>query len=205
MSVMTAHLFSWLQDAEFYYDMHLAAANMLKDGNRRTWLDVGCGPGVLTRIAADKGYAARGIDRDLTMIDAAQRRSTKRNNAATFEVSDIEAESIRSERYDVISASSLLIVMPDPAAALRQLAALAKPGGNILIIEASREMTRMRAFWKVLSSDLGRRAYMLQVWAVFRAGRTLQDATFNQLGLRVIHRPLLGGLVRVSIIECSPA
>lgn len=66
-------------------------------------------------------------------------------------------------------------------------------------------MTRMRAFWKILRGDLGRRAYMLQIWAMFRAGRTLRDATFDQPELRVTHRPLLGGLARASKVERAPA
>ncbi len=197
----TARLFSWLQDAEFYRDMHLAAADMLADGDRGAWLDVGCGPGVLTRIAADKGYAARGIDRDPNMVEAARRLADERNSPAKFEVSDVATESGHNQRYDVVSASSLLVVLADPAAALGRLIALAKPGGSVLIIEATREMTRRRAFSAVCSGGLGRRAYMLQVWATFRAGRTLQDAVFDQAALRVTHRPLLDGLARASIIR----
>lgn len=201
MTVMAARLFSWLQGAEFYRDMHRATVDMLGDGNRRTWLDVGCGPGVLARIAADKGYIARGIDRDPDMIEAARRLAAERDNTAEFDVSDIEAESVRDKSYDVVAASSLLVVLPAPAAALRQLTALTKPGGSVLIIEAAGEMTHKRAFSRVFSGDLGRRAYMLPVWAMFRAGRTLDDAAFDQPGLHVTHHPLLGGLARASTVE----
>jgi len=201
MSATAARLFTWVQDAQFYRDMHLAAAGTLPDGDRRTWLDVGCGPGILTRIAADKGYAARGIDRDPDMIEAARRLGRERNRPAEFEVSDIEAASTRGELYDVVSASSLLVVLPNPAAALRQLAALTKPRGSVLIIEAARELTRMRAFSRILSGKLGRRAYMLQVWATFRSGRVLPEAIFDQPGLRATHRPLLGGLANAWTVE----
>ncbi len=65
-------------------------------------------------------------------------------------------------------------------------------------------MARMRAFSEIFCGDLGRRAYLLQVWAMFRAGRTLQDAAFDQPGLHVTHRPLLGGLARASTVEGAP-
>lgn len=201
MSVATARLFAWLQDADFYRAMHLIAADLLPKGGGRTWLDVGSGPGLLTRIAADKGYFARGIDRDSDMIETARRLAAERRNNAIFEVSDIE-KAIREEaRYDVVSASSLLVILPDPPAALRQLVSLMKPDGTLLIIEASEKMTRMRALAEVVSGRLGHRAYMLQAWAMFRSGRALPPATFDQPGLRASRFPVLKGSANAWIIE----
>ncbi len=199
MSAMSAALFAWLHGADFYRDMHLDAAASLPDGAGRTWLDVGCGPGLLTRIAADKGYSALGIDRDADMIAAARRLALERTNSARFDVRDIETVCARGERYDVVSASSLLVVLPDPAAGLRLLASLAKPGGSVLIVEASGRMTRIRAFERILSGDLGRCSYMLALWSMFRSGRALKDSVFVQPGLRATHLALLGGLARATI------
>ncbi len=204
MSIVGAHLFSWLHGADFYRQMHFDAAKLMAHGSNQTWLDVGCGPGILAHIAADRGYKVRGIDRNPAMIDAARRAACKRRNRAAFEVADIENVCRSGERYDVVSASSLLVVLPDPAAALKQLRALTNPGGKVLVIEAAREMTRMRAFSMVVSGGLGRRAYMLQLWAMLRGGRTLDEAVFDQPGLAVKHYPLLGGLVRASTIDSVP-
>lgn len=195
MSTFAAHLFSWVQDAEFYRDLHRQAADLMHGGNGRSWLDVGCGPGVLTRIAADNGYRALGIDRNPQMITAARRLAMDRSNGAKFEVADIDAAMARGERYDVVSASSLLVVLPDPEAALLQLKTLTRPGGSVLIIEASSQLTRLRAASEILSGRLGRRAYMLQVWATFRAGRTFSDDIFDRVRLPATHRTLLNGLV----------
>ena len=41
-----ARLFAWLQDAAFYRDLHIAAANLIANSENNTWLDVGCGPGL---------------------------------------------------------------------------------------------------------------------------------------------------------------
>lgn len=204
MSDFAARLFAWLQDADFYRAMHIGAADALPCGNRRTWLDVGCGPGLLTRIAADKGYAARGIDPDPRMIAAARRLAVKGNSSATFDVADIDAATRNGERFNVVSASSLLVVLPNPEQALLQLKALTKPGGSVLIVEASHEITRMRAALEILSGKLGRRAYMLQVWAMFRSGRALSDDIFYQSGPFAIRRTLLNGLAAAWTIEVPP-
>ncbi|MGO9133548.1 MAG: class I SAM-dependent methyltransferase [Methylovirgula sp.] len=204
MSALAAYLFAWLQDAAFYRDMSRAAADLAQetdDNDCGTWLDVGCGPGDLTRIAAAQGYASRGIDCDPAMIEMARRLGAARGSPAQFAVSDCAAESLRTERYDVVSASSLLIVMPNPAAVLQQLVALTKPNGKVLIIEASGAMTRRHAFGKIVLGDLGSRAYMLGVWAMFRAGRVLKDGVFHQTGLSVTHHLLLAGLARASIVR----
>lgn len=204
MSASAARLFAWLQDAQFYRDMHVDAVTSMANGDGRAWLDIGCGPGLLTRIAANKGYAARGIDRDPDMIAVARRLSIERRIAAEFAISDLETESARGQSYDVVSASSLLVVLPDPQAALRHLIALTKPGGSVLVIEASNEMTRLNAFTKLVAGKLGHRGYMLQLWAMFRSGRTLSAQIFNQSGLRATHRPLLGGMANVWIVERAP-
>jgi SAM-dependent methyltransferase len=204
MSARAARLFAWVQDAAFYREMHLAAADLLPSGDRRAWLDVGCGPGVLTRIVAERGYAARGVDRDPDMIEAAVRLAAECRSPAKFAVSDVETALADEARYDVVSASSLLVVVPDPAATLRQLVSLAKPNGHALIIEASRELTRGRAFAEVLARGIVGRAYMLQVWAMFRSGRTLPHSTFDQPGLTASRHSILGGLVDAWIVVSAP-
>lgn len=197
MSAKAAFLFAWLQDAKFYRSMHLEAARMLPEGAGHTRLDVGCGPGLLTRIAAGRGYAARGIDRDPEMIRAARHlAATEGKDTAEFEVSDLGEEADRRNLYDVVSASSLLVVLQDPAAALQQLIALAKPNGSIVIVEVSSKMTRTRAFRTILGGKLGNRAYMLQLWAMARAGRTLPDAVIDATGLKVTRQPLLKGMAQ---------
>ena len=202
MSARAARLFAWLQDADFYRGMHGAAARLLPDGSRtQSWLDVGCGPGILTRIAAEKGYSARGIDRDPDMIGMAWRLAAARKSHSTFEVSDIEKAVETGERFDVVSASSLLVVLPDPAAALRQLASLTKPGGRVLVIEASSKMSRLRALSVIQSGRLGHRAYMLLAWAAFRSGRTLAAAAFDQPGIRASKYPILHDLADAWIVE----
>ena len=201
MSGVAARLFSRLQDAVFYRRLHEDAASLLGAGGGRTWLDVGCGPGLLTRIAAGAGYEALGIDRDAAMIDAARRVAGSCGVAARFEQADLATLAGCEERFDVVSASSLLVVVPDPAAALRDLMDLTKPGGAVLIVEAAEAMSLARAGGLLFRGELGRGGVMAVIWASVRSGRTLDRTIFDQPDLLAVRRPLISGLVEAIIVR----
>ncbi|MFA5951781.1 MAG: class I SAM-dependent methyltransferase [Hyphomicrobium sp.] len=197
-------LFTFLQDAAFYRSFHVAAADLMGTGNGRSWLDVGTGPGLLARLAAERGYRARGIDRSEKMIAAAERLAGKHAVRASFAATDIEAELASGRRYDVVSASSLAVVTTDPARTLVQLKALTAPGGRLLVIEASQKMTRWRAVKMLLTLRLGKRGYMLLLWAMARSGRALDTLLLVRTALRPARHSLLGGMVNAWVMEVTP-
>jgi len=201
MRLVGAAVFEWLQGAGFYRELHRASANLLPDGDGQTWLDAGCGPGLMARIAAQKGYLATGIDRDPRMIESARACACKDGNAARYHVSDLDDPHLTIGRYDVVSASSLLVVVSDPEAMLARLEALVRPGGKVLIIEASPSMSRRHAIRAILSGGLGPRSYMLLAWASVRTERTLPVAIFDRAGSRARCFPILDGLVHAWLIE----
>ena len=71
--MLAATLFTWLQGADFYRDLHRQAVDSLPEGNGKRWIDIGCGPGLVTRLAVARGYAATGIDTSAGMVKAARR------------------------------------------------------------------------------------------------------------------------------------
>jgi hypothetical protein len=62
MSALTAKFFTHVESAGFYATLLRDALDLLPDGHGRTLIDVGCGPGALTRLAAARGYHATGLD-----------------------------------------------------------------------------------------------------------------------------------------------
>jgi hypothetical protein len=120
------------------------------------------------------------------MTAAATRLSAERTSTATFATSDIDAELASGRRYDIASASSLVVVTPDPAHTIDRLTALTAPGGTVLIIDASPVMTRRRAIKLVLTRGLGPGAHMLVLWAATQSGRALPDITFVRPDRRTV-------------------
>ena len=194
-------LFARLQAAAFYRGLHATAADLAGVAHDdRTWLDVGCGPGVFARIAAARGFRVRGIDRDPGMIATAERLAAMHGATIEFAVADLADEVAEGRRYDVVSASSLVVVTPDPRETLQHLLALAKPAGCVIVIEAAPAMTRGRALRQWLRGGLGSGGAMLLLWAMARSGHALPDATFDDPRWTAMKHPALDGLANVWVL-----
>lgn len=203
MSSAAAKLFSRLQKAEFYRKLHVDALSLAGERQGGNWLDIGCGPGLWAALAAAAGYGATGIDRDGDMIAAARHRHA--DSPARFEVGDIASTLAAEKRFDIVSASSLVVVTPQPAATLRQLLQLLAPGGVLLLIEASPAMSRAKALAMILSGSIGSGAMMLQAWAMARSGSALPDSLFYDEGWTTTKHPMLAGMVNARSLSPHPA
>ena len=69
-------------------------------------------------MAAGHGYRAVGIDRDPAMVDAARRHAHGMSDCR-FETRELTE--VGALQADVVSAASLLCVLPDAVVGLRQL------------------------------------------------------------------------------------
>lgn len=100
-------------------------------GNGAVAVDLGCGPGELTRAAADRLHCASmtGIDNSLAMItETAQYAS----GTVSFEVGDI-GEWTSAGDHDLVLASASLQWVPDHASVLRRWTAALRPGGILAV------------------------------------------------------------------------
>jgi 2-polyprenyl-3-methyl-5-hydroxy-6-metoxy-1,4-benzoquinol methylase len=192
MSLASAAFLAWVQGAAFYQDVHAAAVDLLPRGEGKTWLDVGCGPGLVTRLASRRGYRALGVDRDAATIWAARRLA--RRDRCEFELADLTT--FDAERsFDVVSATSLLIVVSDARSAAEQLWRHVAPRGTLLVVETTPHMTAENAAVVARSLRPGRHAVLTR-WAAARRGRSFDSAVLDGLGAASRHQQsLLGGLV----------
>lgn len=200
MGYASTRLFAWLQGADFYTTLHSEAIAELPDGEGRKWVDVGCGPGLLTRLAAAKGYDAVGIDVDSSMISEARKIARNENSSAVFEVGDVFQ--IPAESADVVSASSLLATLDDKVGGFQALLKAVKPGGSLLIIEPTDRMTLPAVNALIQSGVQNKRIEGLRMWARARQGRSVDPKIFNTTQTnQVTFTPLLNGLVGAWRIE----
>jgi ubiquinone/menaquinone biosynthesis C-methylase UbiE len=191
MSWASAKLFGWLESAPFYRAVHADAVQRLGPGGEKTWLDIGCGPGLVADLAARRGYQATGVDRDPAMVREAERRC---GGACQFVRGDL-MQLGAMPRFDVVSAASLLIVLPDARVGLAQLWGQVAAGGSLLVVETSPEMAPARAR-EVAPLLSGGWHPGLWLWARARSGRAVDPAVFETISPSTRSRhALLHGLV----------
>ncbi|MCQ9133647.1 MULTISPECIES: class I SAM-dependent methyltransferase [Streptomyces] len=107
----------------------------------RTWLprhrcdllDLGCGTGSLSLLAAEQGHRVTGVDLSPAMVGLARAKLAGRD--AAFLVGDAAAPPVGEERFDVLLVRHVLWTLPDPARVLRHWRALLRPGGRLVLVE----------------------------------------------------------------------
>lgn len=203
----TAHILSVVASTEPFAALHREAVALLPPGDGRRWLDVGCGPGLLTRLAAERGYRAIGLDSDPAMLEVARRDSEgflpAGRGSIDYRQSDLFApdpELLGSA--DVVSAGALLVVLDDPKAGLEALLKLVKPGGHLLLVETTEKMTSFGVMGQLDPSSIGLQDLGLVLWGAMRSGyaETIDFLRSYPFAGEVRKKPLLGGLVEAWVI-----
>ncbi len=107
----------------------------------RTWLpdrrsdvlDLGCGTGSLSLLAAEQGHRVTGVDRSPAMIGLTRAKLAGRD--AAFLVGDAVAPPVGEERFDVVLVRHVLWALPGPERVLRHWRGLLRPGGRLVLVE----------------------------------------------------------------------
>lgn len=199
MGRLSGSFFNYLQGADFYRDIHEQAVGLLPRGRGERWVDLGCGPGLLIRLAAKHGYCALGIDYDPFMIDLAEIQRVQ--DKETYRVGDIAClEPL--EVAAVVSAASLLIQLPDRDEAVTRLLSCISGSGRLLLVETTDAMRPRRAWKWLRRHGLGRRNWLLLLWAFARIrARAVTAQDFERTGEILLRHEILDGMVAAWIIR----
>ncbi|HLK11022.1 MAG TPA: methyltransferase domain-containing protein [Candidatus Binatia bacterium] len=97
-------------------------------------LDVGCGDGNYTALAADRSGAAVGLDRSTAMLDAAKRRLGARADIEWVH-GDAERLPFPAGSFDVVLAVTVLCFAADRQAVVNEAARVLRRGGRLVLGE----------------------------------------------------------------------
>ena len=90
-------------------------------------LDVGCGGGILSEALAERGASVVGIDLAESAPQAAE--AHRAGQAVEYRLESSRDAAARGESFDAVTCMEMLEHVADPAAVLRDIHALLKPGG----------------------------------------------------------------------------
>ncbi|WFB83096.1 MULTISPECIES: class I SAM-dependent methyltransferase [Streptomyces] len=96
-------------------------------------LDLGCGTGSLSLLAAEQGHRVTGVDLSPAMVELARAKLAGRD--AVFLTGDAAAPPVGEQRFDTVLVRHVLWTLPDPGRALRHWRELLRPEGRLVLVE----------------------------------------------------------------------
>jgi demethylmenaquinone methyltransferase / 2-methoxy-6-polyprenyl-1,4-benzoquinol methylase len=122
-------------------------------GREDTVLDVASGTAaVAIDLVLAKGCSVVGVDQSPEMLAAGRRRVERAGLATRIELREGRAEALPfdDESFDALTFTYLLRYVDDPAATLRELARVVRPGGTIAALEFGVPQAPVsRALWEL--------------------------------------------------------
>jgi demethylmenaquinone methyltransferase/2-methoxy-6-polyprenyl-1,4-benzoquinol methylase len=129
-----------------------AVVNALDPRPGQRILDVASGTGMVAFALAERAACeVVGIDQSEAMLAVARRRAPNRGGGrVSFVPGEAEQLPFPDESFDALSFTYLLRYVDDPAATMRELARVVKPGGRIGMLEFGvPARPRLRALWRI--------------------------------------------------------
>lgn len=155
-------------------------------------LDIGCGPGLLPGLLAARGLRSCGIDCDPQVYAAGRLHD---------QLALAEALSLPfpAGAFELVTASNLLFLLPDPLAALIEMRRLLARGGRLALLNPSEKMSvqaaarladqrQLNDFARQTLLDWAQRAEAHRRWseaetsALFQAGGLALERTALRIG-----------------------
>jgi ubiquinone/menaquinone biosynthesis C-methylase UbiE len=110
----------------------LGVANLGPEGPWRI-LDVGCGSGETTLLAAEIGHDLTGLDVSTSLLDLAKARAKKAGLAVNFFLGDASRLTI-DPPFDLVMSRFGIMFFDDPPKAFANLAKMTRVGGRIVFV-----------------------------------------------------------------------
>lgn len=149
-------------------------------------LDVGCGPGLLTKelVLRSRNFSVVGIDISRVAVDMAKKNCKKLSNASFF-VGNVNNLSFPPNSFDVVVCKDTLHHFNDPKQAMKEMLRVVKKGGLLYIQDLRRDVP-----WYLLKRVISRNNVMEKlIYYSTRAAYTKEEVgrMVKSLGVKTFH------------------
>jgi ubiquinone/menaquinone biosynthesis C-methylase UbiE len=107
-------------------------------------LDVGCGPGALVRLLARRGCQVVGVDTDPAMVSRAEELAAGLPGAE-FRQGSVLALPFADGEFDLVTATNVIFLLPEPVAGLAEMARVCRPGGRVAMLNPAARLSQATA------------------------------------------------------------
>lgn len=195
-----ARYFARVQRTSVWHDMYVGLAEYAGVTSHEYVLDVGAGPGSLVDHLRRGRVRAIGVDADM----AVGRRFKRAYPQHPLTLSLVERLPFAGGTFDRVLAGNLLFFLPDPVAALGEMARTARSGATIAIWNPSEQMSQAAAQAYAArhpALDEFSRKHLVNWAGVAERNRRWSTADLQALFAAAAlaefeSRPILGGLAR---------
>ncbi len=174
-------------------------------------LDLATGTGDIALALADRGATVVGLDITARMIELARAKAGDRRDVH-FLVADMLALPVPDGSFDVVTIGYGLRNVPDLETAIGQLFHVVKPGGRVLSLDFNRPAnpavrSLYLAYLTIVGSALGwvlhrdpdTYRYIPASLRIYPGAAGVAAMLEAQGFVRVVHYPLLGGLMSIHV------
>jgi ubiquinone/menaquinone biosynthesis C-methylase UbiE len=118
----------------------LAAIDDLGLAQGAAVLEIGCGAGLLTVELARRGHSVRAVDSSQAMVELTRRRAQHEGVGALVDtqVADVHALPFGDDSVSLVVAVGLLPWLHEPGKALREMARVLRPAGDLVLTADNR-------------------------------------------------------------------
>jgi SAM-dependent methyltransferase len=137
------------------FNTHLFAAAALTETSRV--LDIGCGTGRTTRVAARRARRGRvlGIDVSAPMLERARHLTAAEGvTNADFVLDDAQIHRFHTASFDVALSRAGVMFFADPVTAFANIGGALEPDGRLVFLTHSHVSKRFRAIYETLAEHL---------------------------------------------------
>jgi 2-polyprenyl-3-methyl-5-hydroxy-6-metoxy-1,4-benzoquinol methylase len=126
-----------------------ALVELVPEDPRARWIDVACGPGVVSCAMAAKVASVRGVDLTPAMVDEAAMRAREEGvGNVSFAEGDATSLDLADGTFDGAITRLSLHHIPVPGRIVAEMARVVRPGGTVVVSDLAADRDRDAVAWR---------------------------------------------------------